>query len=332
MLCYRSRRRLADHCGKRASVGQQQPLQRTAKVHFISYVFRRHPHRATGELHNRLVWSDDAARTTLIPTIPSQPMRPTSTVRPLSMLSTMATTASSGSRRPRCPDRPHRLLLRHVKSRDCTSNPRNWTLSPRRRSVGCATPTIIPQQLHFWLAEFTSGHCQRMRCAAVRRGAARLPGSRCRVNYPFAYDTESQKFRGHICASLCRAIRPRSGLGAPVLASWRTSADLWTTGSPVRGISQSLANQIREEPGVQSAVETLSRGSVPVVTSPTCSCRPHTFWVSPHACQSLLNAPLEDDAAARPIPGQRSICPARDGRVLILPAARSPAPGTSPWL
>ena len=76
------------------------------------------------------------------------------------------------------------------------------------------------------------------------------------VNYPFAYDTESAYLRFPVQGD-------QAALGAWVHRYWRPGEPVQTYGLLARlcaGISQSLANQIREEPGVQSAVETLSRG------------------------------------------------------------------------
>jgi transglutaminase-like putative cysteine protease len=116
------------------------------------------------------------------------------------------------------------------------------------------------------------------------------------VNYPFAYDTDSAE-----------VLRPY--LQGPVredqatLAAW--VGQHWTSGEPVQtygllarlctAINQSLTYQIREEPGVQSAVETLARGIG--------SCRDfanlfmqaaRSLGLAARFVSGYLNSPLED--------------------------------------
>src|SRR5580693_7476882 len=81
------------------------------------------------------------------------------------------------------------------------------------------------------------------------------------VNYPFDYDADS--------AAVLRPYMGRLGQGdQAALGAWVRK--YWHSGEPVQtyalldrlcaGIQQSLTYQIREQPGVQSAVETLTRG------------------------------------------------------------------------
>jgi transglutaminase-like putative cysteine protease len=81
------------------------------------------------------------------------------------------------------------------------------------------------------------------------------------VNYPFAYDTESAEV-------LAPYLHYRPAGNHSPLASWVRR--YWRSGEPVQtyglltrlctGIHESLTYQIREQPGVQSGVETLTRG------------------------------------------------------------------------
>jgi transglutaminase-like putative cysteine protease len=81
------------------------------------------------------------------------------------------------------------------------------------------------------------------------------------VQYPFAYDAES--------AEVLRPYRQNLPPDAqPVLAAW--VREYWQPGDPVQtygllarlcaGINQALTYQMREQPGVQSPMETLGRG------------------------------------------------------------------------
>ena len=82
------------------------------------------------------------------------------------------------------------------------------------------------------------------------------------VNYPFAYDADTVEVLRPYLDSL-----PRND--EPTLAAW--VGRYWQPGEPVQtygllarlcsGINQSLTYQMREQPGVQSAVETLQRGA-----------------------------------------------------------------------
>jgi len=81
------------------------------------------------------------------------------------------------------------------------------------------------------------------------------------VNYPFAYDAESadvlQPYLG------ARMPREQGALGEWVGRYWYPGEPVQTYGLLARlcaAINQSLTYQIREQPGVQSAVETLARG------------------------------------------------------------------------
>jgi hypothetical protein len=116
------------------------------------------------------------------------------------------------------------------------------------------------------------------------------------VNYPFAYDTESAEVPRPYLRFPVQG--DQAALGAWVHRYWRPGEPVQTYGLLARlcaGISQSLANQIREEPGVQSAVETLSRG--------VGSCRDfanlfmqaaHFLGLAARHVSRYLNAPLED--------------------------------------
>jgi transglutaminase-like putative cysteine protease len=83
----------------------------------------------------------------------------------------------------------------------------------------------------------------------------------CAVNYPFNYDAESADvLRPYLYG---RAQRERSTLGPWVHQYWDPGEPVQTYALLARlctGIYQSLTYQIREEPGVQSADETLMRG------------------------------------------------------------------------
>jgi hypothetical protein len=81
------------------------------------------------------------------------------------------------------------------------------------------------------------------------------------VNYPFAYDAESAE----ILRPYLRSPPPgeQAALEAWVQRYWQPGEPVQTYGLLARlcaGISQSLTYQIREQPGVQSALETLTRG------------------------------------------------------------------------
>jgi transglutaminase-like putative cysteine protease len=81
------------------------------------------------------------------------------------------------------------------------------------------------------------------------------------VNYPFAYDAESAEV-------LRPYLRGRPQSDDPVLAAW--VQQYWQPGQPIQtyglldrlcaGIHGALTYQMREQPGVQPAVETLGRG------------------------------------------------------------------------
>jgi transglutaminase-like putative cysteine protease len=116
------------------------------------------------------------------------------------------------------------------------------------------------------------------------------------VNYPFTYDTDSAE-----------VLRPymhgRAQADQPALKAWVHR--YWPSGEPVQtygllarlctAINQSLTYQIREEPGVQSAVETLTRGIG--------SCRDFAnlfieaarfLGLATRFVSGYLNSPLED--------------------------------------
>jgi len=82
------------------------------------------------------------------------------------------------------------------------------------------------------------------------------------VNYPFIYDAESAEVLRPYLHSLPQA--DQAALGAWVRRHWPPIGEpVQTYGLLARlcaGINHSLIYQVREEPGVQSAVETLTRG------------------------------------------------------------------------
>jgi transglutaminase-like putative cysteine protease len=116
------------------------------------------------------------------------------------------------------------------------------------------------------------------------------------VNYPFNYDAES--------ANVLRPYLPgrvqgeQAALAAWVRRYWRPGEPVQTYGLLARlctGINQSLSYQIREQPGVQSAQETLARG--------VGSCRDfanlfieaaHLLGLAARFVSGYLHAPFED--------------------------------------
>jgi transglutaminase-like putative cysteine protease len=99
-----------------------------------------------------------------------------------------------------------------------------------------------------------------------------------------------------------------------------------------RHIQQTLAYQVREEPGVQTAAETLARGTGSAVTSRICSCRQHGVWALLRGLSAVIcthNPP--PPITVRPMPGPKCTCRARAGRGSIPPSAKSPAAVTLPW-
>jgi transglutaminase-like putative cysteine protease len=116
------------------------------------------------------------------------------------------------------------------------------------------------------------------------------------VNYPFDYDPDSAAVLRPYLSGLPKNERA-------VLEAW--VAQYWHPGEPVQtyallarlcaGINQSLTYQIREQPGVQSAVQTLTRG--------VGSCRDfanlfmqaaHCLGLAARFVSGYLNAPFED--------------------------------------
>jgi transglutaminase-like putative cysteine protease len=116
------------------------------------------------------------------------------------------------------------------------------------------------------------------------------------VNYPFAYDAESAE----ILRPYLRSPPPgeQAALEAWVQRYWQPGEPVQTYGLLARlcaGISQSLTYQIREQPGVQSALETLTRGIG--------SCRDfanlfmqaaHLLGLAARFVSGYLNSPFED--------------------------------------
>lgn len=119
------------------------------------------------------------------------------------------------------------------------------------------------------------------------------------VNYPFGYDLESTEILGPYLPGAPRA--------APAaLAEWLRR--YWQPGEPeqtygllarlCKGIQQSLTYQIREQPGVQTSVETLARGAG--------SCRDfarlfmeaaHFLGLAARFVSGYLHAPFEDGSS-----------------------------------
>ena len=116
------------------------------------------------------------------------------------------------------------------------------------------------------------------------------------VNYPFNYDPDSAEVLRPYLRSFARG--DQAELGAWVQRYWHAGESVQTYGLLARlctGISQSLTYQIREQPGVQSAVETLMRGAG--------SCRDfanlfmeaaHFLGLAARFVSGYLNAPFED--------------------------------------
>ena len=81
------------------------------------------------------------------------------------------------------------------------------------------------------------------------------------VNYPFTYDANSAEvLRPYLYG---RPPGDQAALGAWVHRYWHPGEPVQTYGLLARlcaGINESLAYQMREQPGVQSALETLTRG------------------------------------------------------------------------
>lgn len=81
------------------------------------------------------------------------------------------------------------------------------------------------------------------------------------VNYPFSYDADTVEVLRPYLRS--QAQGDQAVLGAWVRRYWQPGQGVQTYALLARlcaGINQSLTYQIREQPGVQSAVETLTRG------------------------------------------------------------------------
>jgi transglutaminase-like putative cysteine protease len=116
------------------------------------------------------------------------------------------------------------------------------------------------------------------------------------VHYPFAYDADSAEILLPYMRSPPKA--EQGALGGWVHRYWRPGEPVQTYGLLARlcaAISQSLTYQIREQPGVQSAVETLARG--------TGSCRDFAnlfmeaarfLGLAARFVSGYLNAPYED--------------------------------------
>jgi transglutaminase-like putative cysteine protease len=116
------------------------------------------------------------------------------------------------------------------------------------------------------------------------------------VNYPFTYDADSAEVLRPYLHGLTQA--DQAALKAWVHRYWPSAGPVQTYGLLARlctSINQSLTYQIREEPGVQSAVETLTRGIG--------SCRDfanlfmqaaRSLGLAARFVSGYLNSPLED--------------------------------------
>jgi transglutaminase-like putative cysteine protease len=116
------------------------------------------------------------------------------------------------------------------------------------------------------------------------------------VHYPFTYDADSAE----VLRPYLRSLPPgdQAALRAWVHRYWHPDEPVQTYGLLARlcaGISQSLTYQIREQPGVQSALETLARG--------VGSCRDFAnlfmeaaqlLGLAARFVSGYLNAPFED--------------------------------------
>lgn len=116
------------------------------------------------------------------------------------------------------------------------------------------------------------------------------------VNYPFTYDADSAEVLRPYLRSLAQG--DQAAVGVWVHRYWRPGEPVQTYGLLARlcaGINQSLTYQIREQPGVQSAIETLTRG--------VGSCRDfanlfmeaaHFLGLAARFVSGYLNSPFED--------------------------------------
>jgi transglutaminase-like putative cysteine protease len=119
------------------------------------------------------------------------------------------------------------------------------------------------------------------------------------VNYPFDYDADSAAVLRPYLARLPQG--DQAALGAWVRKYWHSGEPVQTYALLDRlcaGIHQSLTYQIREQPGVQSAVETLTRGAG--------SCRDfaslfmeaaRALGLASRFVSGYLNSPFEDGSS-----------------------------------
>jgi transglutaminase-like putative cysteine protease len=119
------------------------------------------------------------------------------------------------------------------------------------------------------------------------------------VNYPFTYDADSAEVLRPYLHSLPQS--DHAALGAWLHQYWHSGEPVQTYGLLARlcaGIHQSLTYQMREQPGVQSAVETLTRG--------VGSCRDFAnlfmeaarfLGLAARFVSGYLNAPFEDGSS-----------------------------------
>jgi transglutaminase-like putative cysteine protease len=158
---------------------------------------------------------------------------------------------------------PHRLLLRpregptlHIESSTLDIQPAagvRWLRDPYDNAVAVATFSLPTRHLAI-VSE----------CVVQQFDEAPLDFLMAdfAVNYPFAYDIESAEvLRPYLCEP---PQTEQSVLNGWVQQYWRPVDSLQTFELLARlctGISQSFAYQIREEPGVQTALETLARGT-----------------------------------------------------------------------
>lgn len=158
---------------------------------------------------------------------------------------------------------PHRLLLRpreghqlHIESSTLQTFPPavlHWLRDAHDNSVAIASFTAATTQLAI-LSEIIVQHFDEQPLDFMVAEHA--------VQYPFHYENETG-------AILEPYLRPQQPEERAVIHAWLTG--IWHDGQPIQtyallqklcvAINRTLAYQIREEPGVQSASETLRKGT-----------------------------------------------------------------------
>lgn len=157
---------------------------------------------------------------------------------------------------------PHRLLLRpreghelHIETSTLETSPLatlHWLRDAYDNSVAIATFSSATTQLAI-LSEVVVQHYDERPLDFMVSDHA--------VNYPFAYETDA----GAILQPYLTAQTPHhAGLRIWLEKFWRSGETIQTYALLLRlciGIHETLRYQVREEPGVQSAAETLQRGT-----------------------------------------------------------------------